>query len=71
MSTYSLINVVKQDKDLVLGYWVQDVIGSLEIAKKVAKETEIANDNKVNIVVVHKLNTTVPDLSFYDNLKAK
>jgi len=65
---FSLINVTKRKDDTVSGYWITDHIGTLESAKKLAKETSMLN-SKLDITVVDHINSTVPLLSFCSNLK--
>lgn len=54
----------------VSGYWLQDHVGTLESAKEVARQTKKANNNKIDISVVEQINSTVPGLSYYTNLKS-
>lgn len=66
---YSLINVAKENNGIIEGYWQQDHFGTLESAKKLAKETEEINSNKIKIAVVSYLNCSVAILSYWTNLE--
>ena len=66
---YSLIAVTKElDNNTIEGYWVQDCVGSLAKAIGRAYATSMAN-GKQSIAVVEGLNSTVPQLNYWTNLK--
>jgi len=69
MSKFSLINISSEKNEYVSGYWIQDHIGNLESANVLVSETNIANNNKLNIAIVEEISSTVPGLSIYTNLK--
>ena len=69
MSKFSLINISSEKNGYVSGYWIQDHIGNLESANVLVSETNIANNNKLNIAIVEEISSTVPGLSIYTNLK--
>jgi len=60
---YSLLNVYKEYDGLVDGVWIQDIIGHLEKAIKIARDTEKANSNRIVVAVVAGLNSYAPDYS--------
>lgn len=67
---FSLINVSTISKEgKVVGYWIQDHIGTLESAKQCALETEQANSNRITVVVTNQVNSSVPALNFWSNLQ--
>ncbi len=66
---FSLINVSSEKDNKVSGYWIQNHIGTLESAKKVAKETEKVNSNKIDIAVVEEVSSVVPALCFHEYLE--
>ena len=67
---YSLINVTKEiDKNTVEGYWIQDVIGTLDKAIGIAYSTNRINSFKLNIAIVPAIRSTVPTLNYWTNLK--
>jgi len=65
---FSLINIVESSGPLISGYWVQNHIGTLASARKVARATEAANHNKIEVAIVAELSSTTPALGFYTNL---
>lgn len=65
---FSLINIAEQSGPLISGYWVQNHVGTLESARKVARATEAANSNKIEVAVVTELSSTTPALSYWSNL---
>lgn len=68
---YSLINVTHREGDTVSGYWLQDCSGTtLDEAKKRAKDTEKANNNHISVAVTQPVNSVVPLLDYFVNLKA-
>ena len=66
---FSLIIVSKEKNGIVEGYWMQDHIGTLESAQKLADETNEINGNSLNIAIVEQLNSTVPILNYWTGLK--
>ena len=63
---YSLLNVYNTNEDATVdGYWVQDVLGSLEQAQQKALETEAANSNKINVVVVDHIDHWNPQMEVW------
>lgn len=66
---YSLINVEVDKGETVDGYWVQNVIGSLKDAAKIARETEKANGYRIKIAIVNEINSTTPLLEYWRGLK--
>jgi len=52
---FSLVNVHKQTGNLVTGSWIQNHVGTLESARKVADETEALNSHHVPVAVVDQL----------------
>lgn len=54
---------------LVSGYWLQDHIGTVETAKKVAGATEEVNSNKIDVAVVEQLYDTAAILGYYTKLR--
>lgn len=68
---YSLINVFQDHGDTIDGNWIQDVTGTLEEAVQLARKIEKINGNKISIAVVDQVNSTVPILQFWTNLKKK
>lgn len=52
---YSLICVYEENNGIVTGAWLQDVTGNLQKAKRFAKETEMANSNRINVAVVERV----------------
>ena len=58
---YSLLNVYKEYDGLVDGVWIQDSIGNLEKAIKIARDTEKANSNRIVVAVVAGVNSYAPD----------
>jgi len=65
---FSLINISSEQDGKVSGYWIQNHIGTLESAKKVAKETEAVNSNKINVAVVEE-GSSSSMLNFYRDLE--
>jgi hypothetical protein len=68
MSRFSLINVSSEKDGSVSGYWMQDHIGTLESAKRVAEETEAVNGDSIDVAVVEAVNSTTPSLNFFQDL---
>ena len=62
---FSLINVIEQSGPLVSGYWLQDHIGSLSSAIEVARATEAANSNKIDVAVVAAVSSPCATLSYW------
>lgn len=55
---FSLINVLgRHDNGKVWGSWIQDHTGTLESAKKLAKDTELVNSsgNGIEVVIVEDI----------------
>lgn len=69
MATYSLINVYKEENNLVDGSWLQDHIGTLESAINRAIEIEKVNSNKIDIAVVDQIYSATPILTTHYNMK--
>lgn len=66
---YSLILVCKEHNGFVDGVWLQDSIGSLEKAIKLARDTEKANSSRISVAVVDGLNSCAPDYDIKTGLK--
>jgi len=66
---FSLINVTKQDKYTVDGYWIQNHIGILREATEQAKKIEDTNGNKITVAVVPDVNSPVAIEKYWQNLK--
>lgn len=66
---YSIINITSCSKDSVEGHWIQNHIGSLESASKLAAEYERLGNVQLGCAVVDELPNTNPLLSHYTNLK--
>lgn len=67
---YSLINIQKEHENgTVEGYWIQDVVGTLEKAIGIAYQTYLANSKSIDIAIVEGISSTIPQLSYWTNLK--
>jgi hypothetical protein len=66
---FSLIQIDKEINGFVDGVWLQNYNGELDMAVKIAKETEIANSNRIKVAVVEDLNYSCPNYSLRTNLK--
>lgn len=49
---FALINVSCEQNGFVSGSWIQDFTGTLEQAAEYARETEMANSNRITVAVV-------------------
>jgi hypothetical protein len=58
--TYSLVNIASQEGEFVTGSWIQDKIGTLEMAIQAARQTEEANGHRITVAVVNKCGGSVP-----------
>lgn len=66
---FSLIQVYKEIDKLEDGVWIQDHIGTLDTAVKVANETEKANGNRIEVAVVEKVHSSSPNYCLLTKLK--
>lgn len=67
---FSLLNVYRTNADgTVDGYWIQDHIGTIETAKEMARKTEAANSNKIQVAVVQQVPSPVAILDTWHNQK--
>lgn len=67
---YSLISVTKEiDDDTIEGYWLQDVIGSIDKAIGIAYDINRINSFKLIIAIVPAINSTTPQLNYWTNIK--
>lgn len=62
---FSLIVVHESHGTLVSGNWIQDHIGSLDSARKVARATEAVNGNKITVAVVDEIPGVCKILSYW------
>jgi len=65
---FSLIVVTESHGTLVSGNWIQDHIGTLTTARKVARATEATNDNKITVAVVNEIPGVCKILSYWTDL---
>jgi len=49
---YSLLQVKKEEGQIVTGTWIQDHIGTIETARQAARDTENANGGHIKVAVV-------------------
>ena len=47
------------------GYWIQNHIGDIDSAIKLADDTNKVNSNKLNIYVIDEVPSSVPILNIY------
>lgn len=65
---YSLINVTAESDGIISGYWLQNVIGTMETAVDRAKALVEANAGRIRVAIVQELPTSTPGLSKHFNL---
>jgi len=66
---FSLINVIAEDGDKVSGYWVQDHVGTIDSANQLLLDSNAVNGNKLNLAIVDALNSCIPLLGYWSNLR--
>jgi hypothetical protein len=69
MGKYSLLNVFSRENGRVSGVWLQDFTGSLYEALQLARDTEKANSNRIEIAVVERVGGSISDYSLKTNLE--
>lgn len=69
MKKFSLVNVSERKGELVSGVWIQDFTGSKEGAFRLAKDTEKANGNRIEIAVVERLGGSTPNYNYLTNIR--
>jgi hypothetical protein len=65
---FSLINVVESAGLFVSGYWIQNHIGTIASASEIARATEAANSNKIDVAVVAEIPSPCAALGYWANL---
>lgn len=66
---YSLVQVVNEKDGFVDGVWLQDHIGTIESAKKIAQDTEKVNGFRIKVAVVEDLGFPTSNYNIMKNLK--
>jgi len=66
---FSLINVDKEANGSVDGVWLQDHTGTLESAMTAALATKKANTNRIDVAVIDKVSSSVPNYDLLTNRK--
>lgn len=69
MNKYSLINVSERKNGLVSGVWIQDFTGTKEGVLQMAKNTEKANGNRIDVAVVNCVGGSAPVYDYLTNIK--
>lgn len=69
MKKFSLVNISKRENGMVSGVWIQDFTGSKEEVFKLARNTERANGNRIEIAVVERIGGSSPNYDYLTNIK--
>lgn len=67
---FSLINVHEEQDGKIAGSWIQNVIGTIDDARKAAVDVARVNGNKIKVAVVDEIPSSNPMLGYWHNLKA-
>lgn len=65
---YSIINVEKDNGDTVDGYWIEDCCRGIVQAKEKLKSYQ-NSEYKGNYALTEKVNSTIPNMQYWTNLK--
>lgn len=66
---FSLVNVLGESPDgLVYGTWLQNVIGSVDDAFRIAGKATKANSEAIKVAVVDEIPSSTPHLGWHTNL---
>ena len=66
---FSIINVATKQGNRVNGLWLKNHIGTLESAKKEAREINKINSNRLDIAIVEEVSNTNPMLAYFNSLE--
>lgn len=66
--TYSIVTAVKRHDGKVDGYWLQDSIGTLAKARRIARRTSLLNSG-ADIAITEPVSSVVPLLEYWVGLK--